>query len=119
LERKRKEFPRFYFIYNDDLFELLGNAKEPQRVNKHVKKCFEGIKKLEFNQVTMPGRGRGQENWEVSAIYSPDGEYLPLFSKVVCEIGVESWLFHVEKAMRDTLKRKLMGTHLGIKKKDA
>lgn len=29
LERKRKEFPRFYFIYNDDLFELLGNAKEP------------------------------------------------------------------------------------------
>ena len=55
----------------------------------------------------------------MSAIYSPDGEYLPLFTKVVCEIGVESWLMHVEKGMRDTLKRKLMGTHLGIKKKDA
>lgn len=32
---------------NDDLFELLGNAKNPFVVNKHIKKCFEGIKKLE------------------------------------------------------------------------
>jgi len=67
----------------------------------------------------MPGRGRAQESWEVSAIVSPDGEHLPLFSKVLCEIGVESWLYHVEKAMRETLKRKLMGAHSGIKKKDA
>ena len=67
----------------------------------------------------MPGRGRGQENWEVTGIQSPDGEQLPLFNRVLCELGVESWLYHVEKSMRETLKRKLMGTHSGIKKKDA
>lgn len=46
LERKRTEFPRFYFVSNDDLFELLGNSKDSEKVNKHIKKCFEGVKKL-------------------------------------------------------------------------
>jgi len=40
----------------------------------------------------LPGRGRGVENWEVCGIISPDGESLPLFTKVLCELGIESWL---------------------------
>jgi dynein heavy chain len=49
LERKRKDFPRFYFVSNDDLFELLGNSKDEDKVNKHIKKCFEGVKMLGFD----------------------------------------------------------------------
>ena len=40
LETKRGAFPRFYFLANDDLFELLGNSRDPGKVNKHIKKCF-------------------------------------------------------------------------------
>ena len=61
LETKRGAFPRFYFLANDDLFELLGNSKDPAKVNKHIKKCFEGIKRLNIINVPIPGK-RGNDN---------------------------------------------------------
>jgi dynein heavy chain len=66
-------------LSNDDLFELLGNSKEPSRINKHIKKCFEGIKKLEITQVTIPGKGKNSDNWEVSSMSSSDGENIKYF----------------------------------------
>ena len=37
LETKRQIFPRFYFLSNDDLLEILGQSKNPDAVSNYWK----------------------------------------------------------------------------------
>jgi dynein heavy chain 1 len=36
LEKQRQIFPRFYFINNEDLVEIIGNANEPAKIVVHL-----------------------------------------------------------------------------------
>jgi hypothetical protein len=43
LEKKRGHFPRFYFISNDELLQILANQTDLKAIEKQAKKCFENV----------------------------------------------------------------------------
>ena len=92
LETKRQIFPRFYFLSNDDLLEILGQSKNPEAVSSivetqtesiycaypnlhftifhfilqvqpHLKKCFDNIKSLKMAKV------KKKTNWDLVFCY--------------------------------------------------
>uniref|UniRef100_A0A8C8ZZR2 Dynein axonemal heavy chain 2 n=1 Tax=Prolemur simus TaxID=1328070 RepID=A0A8C8ZZR2_PROSS len=105
LETKRHIFPRFYFLSNDDLLEILGQSRNPEAVQPHLKKCFDNIKLLRMQKVGGPS-----SKWEAVGMFSGDGEYIDFLHSVF------SWLGDVERTMRVTLRDLLRNCRLALKK---
>jgi dynein heavy chain len=97
LETKRQYFPRFYFVSNDDLLEMLGQSKNPEAIQPHLLKCFDNIKMLELH---LPA---GRKTMQAIGMHSSDAEYVPFKTAVPLEGPVETWLLAVEKEMRTSL----------------
>ncbi|CAF3391936.1 unnamed protein product [Rotaria sp. Silwood1] len=98
LEEKRSIFPRFYFIGDDDLLEILGQATNPTVIQSHLKKLFAGIHSVRFDE----------SNQNILGMRSLDGELVPLIKKIRITTSVEEWLKQLSKEMVSTLQQLLI-----------
>nr|XP_034179953.1 dynein heavy chain 2, axonemal [Osmia lignaria] len=112
LETKRHVFPRFYFISNDDLLEILANAKKPDLIQPHIKKLFENIKSLNLSK-SPTGKNLA------IGMFSIEGEYVSFYEPVILEGQVEIWLCDIETAMRATLREVLRQCRAALRKMTA
>lgn len=97
LERERSSFPRFYFVGDEDLLEIIGNSKDILRIVKHFKKMFAGISSL-----LLEGDG---DSLNITGMTSKDGEEV-LFSQPIMPASfarINDWLAALETEMKVTL----------------
>lgn len=110
LETKKKVFPRFYFISNDQLLEILGQSKNPPAIQKFFKDLFDNIVMLKLQKVSNSAKT------EALSMFSEDGEEVPFTGALTLEGPVEAWLCDVEATMRSTLKDLLRQCKAALKK---
>ncbi|KAI3382032.1 hypothetical protein SNEBB_005932 [Seison nebaliae] len=96
LETKRMAFPRFYFLSDDELLEILSQTKNPKAVQPHLRKCFENIAKVKF-----------EEDNRISKMYSAENEEVDFLNKMYPTANVEEWMLDIENNMVATIRNLL------------
>ncbi|KFD50374.1 hypothetical protein M513_08756 [Trichuris suis] len=94
LEEKRCQFPRFYFVGDDDLLAILGQADQPDIIKAHIQKLFPSVSTVHFSPSSK----------SLTAIVSAEGEVVQLRKAV--EIVENDWVhtFRIFPLLRAWLK---------------
>lgn len=100
LEKQRQLFPRFYFVNNDDLVEIIGNSNEPAKIVPHLGNMFAAIIAIDLSPPTIPEEGLLSI---ASAISSKEGELVKLSQEVKVTVLVKEWLIQLESQMYHTV----------------
>ena len=95
LEDKRSGFPRFYFIGDDDLLEILGQAKNPAVIQSHLKKLFQGVSRVVFDDAKTT----------ITAMISSSGEIVQLENGIkTLNPGLRTHTFESRKMGREATR---------------
>ncbi|CUG94317.1 dynein heavy chain, putative [Bodo saltans] len=107
LEQKRNLFPRFYFVSDTVLLEILSQASDPQSIQPHLCSIFDGMSTVRFERV-KPKEAGAQPYVQIVEMFSGEGEALMNKEPMPCVGNVEDWLnrlcANMCATMRDVVK---------------
>ena len=98
LDRERQTYPRFHFLGDDDLLELLSHAKDPIEAERFLKHMFPGIERLIIQDCRIIG------------VSSKGGETVRLDNPIDYDKleGRTDWLKAIEEELPRTLSTILL-----------
>ena len=80
-------FPRFYFLSNDELLEILAKSGDIEAIQKNMKKCFDVVHRLILSEPPIR---------TIIEMQSPEGEKIMFTGRVQPKGDVEEWLLKFE-----------------------
>ena len=98
LDGKRRIFPRFYFVSEADLLDILSNGNTPSRIIHHITKVLLATATLELDE------SRGGRPYAAKFISSVGSEEVPFEPQIQLQGKVEIYLQDVLDAQKLALK---------------
>ena len=97
---KKKTFPRFYFLSNTAVLQVLANGNSPPKIMQYLSDCFP-------DALSDLVREEGSKTLAIEMV-AKDGERIaaPHFTPYKMEGAVEVWLNGLTEQMRRTLRSK-------------
>lgn len=109
LDGRRRQFPRYYFVSEADLLDILSNGSHPEKILVHIPKVYLCTKTLIFSPDSKSEEGRPIATEFVAGVGSETCSFeppLPLNGKV--EIYMQHILDAQKESLFQTVKRSLV-----------